>query len=233
MAALSTMPQHEQVLHGHDPNKERYIKANRWRREITLQQAYTLRDALDLARSPEAEQAILEDWAEVTGQSVDALKEEARWTRSVRLADIRLAFSEELIADTEWQMRLGTSHIKQAAVAREQDTGRALTSQEKADLLLECYHANWSVAEFKMELRRRQLKAPARAKMAAPSKTPTTATGLLIAMGEDLRSQGIDIDLAGLMKRRGAKPINVVSFLQFLAGEFKRERPDAEFKVEE
>jgi hypothetical protein len=60
---------------------------------------------------------------------------------------------------------------------------------------------------------------------------PTTADMLLIAMGEALRSQGVDVDLSALMKRRGDKPIKVMAFLEFLAGEFKREHPDAEFRL--
>ena len=235
MPALSEMSPEERKLHGHNPNKERYVKANRWRRELTLQQAYVLRDELDKkARNLEEYETVLQEWAQDTGQSIDALKEEARWTGSVRLEDIRLAFAERLIPDPEWQMRLGTSHIKQAAVAREQDTGRALTSQEKAELLVECFHQNWTVAEFKAVLRERGLKKPEKAKTPKPipQSIPTTANALLVVIGTALSQQGTDVTL-DLGPKIWDKPRKVLRCLRWLAERYEEHYPGLEFGVGE
>lgn len=233
MRTVSEMTEADKRLHGHSENKERYIKANRWRRELTLQQAYALRDALDEARTTEERDSILGDWAQDTGQSVKALKEEARWTDAIKLADIYTVFAEKGIDDTDWQMRIGVSHVKQAAIARDQATGRSLTSREKAELLLNCYNANWKVEEFKADLRRRKLKRPERAKMARPiQKDELTICTLLEALSGHIKGEGKNIPLT-LTSGAWDRPVKVHRLLQRVTDLIRDRHPDLTYRPPE
>lgn len=217
---------------GHDPDRERYVSSNRWRRELSIQQAYLLRDKLNKARTDEEREAVLLDWAEAAGRDVDALRAEARWTDAIKEKDLRDAFAAEGIKDELWQARLGTGHIKAVAPAKEQNTKRALTSEEKAAILVEAYHANWKVAELTKALQDRGLKGKRPGMKSDPTKNLTACT-LLTVMAQDLQKRGIDIDL-GLLPEKWGEPSKVSAILWKLSSRFNQLYPNAEYapKVE-
>lgn len=233
MAALSEMSPAEQQLHGHSKNKERFVKATRFIRELTIGRAYTLREELDACKTQEERDAILLDWGEEAGKDSGALKDDLTWTGAIKQDDLHGAFIAERIEDHEWQKRIGVSHLRRIGKAYDIKTGDIPTSEERCALVLECYHANWSVKELETELVRRGLRKPPKPRMKTlPSKTTSTADALLIALGEHLQRQGIDFDLT--LKPGAFTQARAVSkTLRRLADTFDQLYPGLTFMLEE
>lgn len=282
MMPISEMTPEEQNRADESPALRKFGQAMGASRFARMMATYILLDELDQAVPERAEELFLA-YAEKGGTSIDALKVDMGWARKIEERDLRWAFRQEGIADTEWSERIGLGHLRTIARAKLPD-GRNMTSEERVAWLLSAYHANQSAASFEDQLRAEGRIQPravkrfgaedgakeeeqivkAREAMAyllrclggdhgpyvqervqkswtrrsanlpdEPIK-PTSAASLLIALGESLRRQGTDIDLSGMLaKRKADKPIKAAALLEYLAAEFKRQHPGAEFQIGE
>ena len=233
MPALSEMTDAEKRLHGHSENKERYVKATRFIRELTIDRAYTLREELDGCKSQVEHDALMIDWGAEAGRDTGALKDDLAWTSRIKEHELRGVFTAERIEAHEWQRRIGVSHLRRIGKAFNVETGELLTSQERAKLVLDTYHANWTVKELEAELVRQKLRKPAkkRSKLLPPIQSPTRAAQILRVLADHIEAEGIDSDLYHALAKRGEGPINIGAFLEWLGAEYRRDMPRAAFTL--
>jgi hypothetical protein len=162
-------------------------------------------------------------------RSPGALWKEVGWARAIKEDDLKGVFEACGISEHEWSQSVGTSHLQVIGKTKEQDTDRLLTSKERADLVFECYHANWSVDELKTELRKRDLLPLARGMKAKPTTSPITLASLMVAMGTDLMERGHDMPLSfSLESWKQPKPVAAV--LRWMADQYEKNAPEAMYK---
>lgn len=182
MSAVTQMSEQEQRQHGHTENRERIVKATRFIRELTIDRAYTLKDELASYRSPDERDAALKDIAAESGRDVGALRDDLAWVYAIQEDDLRGAFAAQQIPDHEWQKRIGVTHLRRIGKAYPQDEEfmRSPTSKERAAMVLECFHANWTVKELETTLVDRGLRKSPKPRMKTPpTKMPTTMPAFL------------------------------------------------------
>mgnify|MGYP001564337927 CR=1 FL=1 len=234
MPALSEMTDAEKHLAHDDPDLLAVLSLTEDIRGNELLRAYKLRQKLEKS-SRSLHEEIIDRWAAATGRSKGAWLSDLKWANAIDPDDLVEVFEEEEIPQREWVQRVGTSHLRVIARAKLQDTHLLLTSRERAEWIRRSYHSNLSVAELEAMLRDHDLLPPKRGAASKPIEAgKTTSIDLLRMMADSLQEQGRAIDFSGMLAKRPAdKPIDIVAFLQFLAGEYKREHPGAEFRLGE
>lgn len=231
MAAVTEMNRAEQYACEDDPDLLRAQQMTGSIRWLELYRSYLLAERLD--KEPRDRHSdIIQHWATSMGMTPATLASHLGWARAIDLQMLNDSFEGFGIDEKEWTQRIGTSHLKEIAKAKNQTTNLVASPGQMVDLVIETYHANWSVAELLEVLRKRNLRAPARGMKADPTKN-LTACQLLKAMAEDLPKRGIDIDL-GLMPGDWGKPKKVARILEKLAWHFHQLYPNTEYapKVE-
>jgi hypothetical protein len=176
-----------------------FVQAERWKRDLTIQQAYWLREKLDRCRSENERDGVLEAAAAASGLSLYKIRDMARWTEHLRRDDLVGAFAEAGIAGAEWLERITASHLDVLKDVRDQKTFRLPTSQERAAILVEAYHANWSVDDMKAELIERGLLPAPKGMPSRPLAPGTLTLGqLLVQIGQEMQRSGHDDPAAKL-----------------------------------
>lgn len=230
-SAVSEMPIHEQHQAEDNPRKLRAQKMTGSIRWLELYRAYLLAD--ELGDAPRQDhKAIIDDWALSMGMTPATLGKHLGWARAIDLQMLADSFEGFGISEQEWTARIGTTHLQEIAKAKNQTTNLVATPGQMVDLVIECYHGNWSVAELKKALRERNLRAPEKGMKIEPTKN-LTACQLLAALARDLPKRGVDINL-GILPVAWGKPRKVAAILRGLASKFAELYKDTEFapKVE-
>lgn len=170
-----------------------FVQAERWKRDLTIQQAYWLRERLDQCRSEDERDAVIQEQAEAAGLPVYKVRDMARWTEYLRKQDLIDAFARESIAASEWLERLTAGHLEALKDIKDQKTFRLPTSRERAAILVEAYHANWGVHELKAALVERNLLPVPKGMPIKPMPAGTLTIGqILVAMGQEMIRSGYD-----------------------------------------
>ena len=206
-----------------------FVQAERWKRDLTIQQAYWLREKLDQCRSEDERDAVMRSVAEASGLSEYKVRDMARWTEHLRREDLVNAFAEHGIAAAEWLERLTAGHLDALKDVRDQKSFRLPTSRERAAILVEAYHANWSLTDLKGALVERGLLPKPKGMPLRPLPPGTLTLGqLLVQIGQEMQRSGYD-DRTDLLHTDLTKPQPIYKLLWLIQERYGRVYPDRFF----
>jgi len=145
------MSREEQRQADESPNRLKFGQAMGASRFARTMAVYYIVD--ELREKPQAQhEEIILSYAELAGTSPEAMKVDLGWARKINEKDLRWAFNQEGISDTQWCQRIGLGHLRTVARA-EHPNGLGLSSEERVAWLVGCYHAAEGAGAFEDRLR--------------------------------------------------------------------------------
>lgn len=232
MRTVSEMTEAEKYQVDDDPDLLRATQMTGSIRWLEVYRAYLLVERLEKAKRADHNE-IMENWARAMGMTKDTLKTHRRWAEAIRWDDLNAVFDEEDISSKEWTTRIGTTHLKTVARAKDLATNQPLTSREMAIWVRRAYHANLKVDELEQMLRDQDLLPPKQGVESTPIE-PGKLTGcrLLEMLAAHIRGDGKDFEL-NLTKGAWASPVRVHRLLQRVTDLIRDRHPDLAYKPPE